>query len=236
MRLIDVGDDNGAVGRLGAAVGDASRRQRSALVAIQAIPADTEAKLLDRRHRRRAQQPCRGAIPARRRAGRGGDGRCPIDHLPPHRAKIAGDRNPLDRMLTEHRRDVRFAVVLDGEQIAVRQQERQACRVATHPQVGHENRRLNAALDQRRSDPFIEPTEAGTPRQASKVKATTSRSRGGFASRMCGSIGASLAVAARASVNGRIAAAPNRLRRDRQRRHIVQRSPKTGSAALRYVI
>ena len=52
-------------------------------------------------------------------------------------------------------------MVLDVEQIAMSQQVRQAGRIATQPEIGDENRRRNAALDQRRGDPLIEIAGAG---------------------------------------------------------------------------
>ena len=51
MRLIDVGNNDLAVGRLGDALSDAVGRERGALVGVERIAGNAEAKLLDRWHR-----------------------------------------------------------------------------------------------------------------------------------------------------------------------------------------
>ena len=59
-------------------------------------------------------------------------------------------------------------LVLDGEQIAMRQHERQANRAFPQPQAGDEYRRLDPALDQRRGDAFIETTRTGVEGQGDR--------------------------------------------------------------------
>ena len=56
---------------------------------------------------------------------------------------------------------MQLAMVLDAEQVTVRQQECQAGRIATQPEIGNENGRRDAAFDQCRGDPLIEIAGAG---------------------------------------------------------------------------
>ena len=120
---------------------------------------------------------------------------------------------------------MQFAMVLDVEQIAMRQQVRQADRIATQPEIGDEN--LVAAMPLSTSAVAIRSSKS--PGQASRVKATTRRSDGGSASLMRGSIGMSSTCAVPADVHGRKAGATTKHRRDRQKRHIFERSPTAAS-------
>ena len=89
------------------------------------------------------------------------DGGRALGDLAPHGGKVAGGVNAVDTPVVEDRRDMQFAVILDSEQITMRQQERQANRIFPQPEAGDEYRRLDAALDQCRGDPFIESTRTG---------------------------------------------------------------------------
>jgi hypothetical protein len=93
IRLIDVGHDYLAVGRLGDSLGDAVGRQRGALVGVERIAGNAEAKLLDRWHRGPAVIAGCATIPTRRRAGRSVDGGRALGDLAPHGGKIAGGGN-----------------------------------------------------------------------------------------------------------------------------------------------
>ena len=73
--------------------------------------------------------------------------------------KITGDRNAREILPRPGTVDMQLAVVLDGEQVAMRQEERQAGWVLTHPEAGGENRRRDGMLDQCQGDPLVESAE-----------------------------------------------------------------------------
>jgi hypothetical protein len=131
--------------------------------------------------------------------------------------------------VAEDWRDKQLAMVLEGEQIAMRLQVRQTDGFSRSHWPA-----TNIVASIPLSTDAVAMRSSKAPGKASRVKPTIRRPGEASGGRMRGWTGTSRAVIGREHTHGRAAGAASKVRRDSQGRHIVERSPRAGSDSVAF--